>query len=221
MSKRPSGNTSPKAAPLAPTRPYYLAGNSLEGAFSKDGKRKSSGSGSPPKILLFSFAPSKSSFQGPNLKPNRNHKGKMDISSARILPLPKFDVPSVQSPPPKFTATCPCTSSSPAPFDGSFKSKYDPPRDDSGVQRLAHDGKPVVDSRINQPRLSGCEGRMVEECATAISNAVLMRIRPKVGADEEEASKMPTDLELHQDCPGPSSDRMDFEEGGEALSSPR
>ena len=214
--KRSSGNTSPKAAPLAPTQPHYPAGNSLEGAHSKDGKRKSSGLESPPKILPFSFGPSKLSFQGPNLKRKCNHKGKMDISSAGILPLPKFDVPSDQSPSPKFSATRPCTSSSTAPFDGFFKSKCDPPRDDSGVQRLAHDGKPVVDSRSNQPRVPGSESRTVEECAAAISNAILMRLRPKAGADGEEVSKMPTDLELHQDRPGLPSDQMDFEEGGEA-----
>lgn len=64
----------------------------------------------------------------------------MDISSAGILPLPKFNVPLDQSPSPKFSATHPCTSSSTTPFDGSFKSKCDPPRDDSGVQQLVHDG---------------------------------------------------------------------------------
>ena len=212
--KRPSGNTSPKAIPLDSTRIPYPAGTSLEGAHPKDSKRKSSGLESPPKTLPFSIGPPKLSFQGPNLKPKRNHKGKKDISSAGILPLPKFDVPSDQSPSPIFSAIRPCTSSS-TPFDGSFKSKSDIPRDDSGVQQLVHDGKLVVVSHSNQPRAPRSESRTVEECAAAISNAALMRIRPMAGADGKEVSKMPSALELHQDRPSLPSDRMNFEEGGE------
>lgn len=84
---------------------------------------------SPLKALLFSVGPSKTSSQRPNLKTKHSHKGKMDNSSAGALLSPKSNAPLDQSLPSKFVATRPCTSISSALFDGTFKSKCEPPRE--------------------------------------------------------------------------------------------
>lgn len=233
LSKRSNGNTPSKAPLLAPTRAFYLAGSNTDMAQTKDGKRKSTGPESSANVTPFSFGPTKPSPQGSTLKAQRKLKGKIGILHAGAAPLPKPRAVSDQSSPLKHSSSRPCSSSSPVPFNGTFMSKWEAPREMgnngggssdrnpkirdqfSTGSNLALDGNPVVDVHTKFSRASESEGRSMEECAAAISSAALVRIRPKPGAVEEVDPVAPTDLdvwdgdqELRHVCSGPPSDQV-------------
>lgn len=209
--KKTNGSTSPKAPLLASNRVHYLAGNSLEKAQPKDSKRKPSGLESPPNALPFSFVPNKPSSQG-NSK--RNHKGKKENIHVGAVPLPKSDAPLDQSSPLIYAPTRPCSSNSPALFDGTFKSKWDFPREmgfkDGGNSdrksnfneqpptdsSLALNGKSMVGFQFRDSGGSCSEGHLMEECAEAISTTAFVRIRPKLGATAEEVPGVPIDPDV-------------------------
>nr|POE45788.1 uncharacterized protein CFP56_42917 [Quercus suber] len=182
-SKRTNGNASPKAPVLPPSRAHHLVGSSLKMAHSNDGKRKAIWLESSSKALPFSFRPTKLPSQGPNLKAERNLKGNLDNPHTRAVLLPKADALSDKISPLNHASTRPCSLSSPVPFNGTFKTKWDKSREmgikDGGSSdrnskcseqlstgpNLAIDGNLVMDPQVSYPRAYGSENHIVEECA--------------------------------------------------------
>ncbi|KAF3958251.1 hypothetical protein CMV_016818, partial [Castanea mollissima] len=124
-----------------------------------------------------------------------------------------------QSQPLIYASTRPCSSSSPALFDGTFKSKWEVPRE-MGIKNggssdrksnfseqpstdpsLALNGKSMVGFQFRDSGVSCNEGHLIEECAVVISTAALMRIRPKLGATVEEDSRVPIDFDFRDKEP--------------------
>lgn len=147
--------------------------------------------------------------------------------------LPKSVAPTDQSSPLNHTSIHPCSSSSPASFDGTFKSNWEAPREMGNKgggcsdrnpriseqlsfgSSLALDGNPMVALQVSYSRALGSESRFMEECAAAISFTNLVRIRPKPGAIEEEDPRAPTGLDIrdgiqepHHVCSGSPTDRV-------------
>lgn len=242
-SKRTNGNTPPKALVLAPSQAHHPASSNIEMAHSNDGKRKAIRPESSPKVLPFSFGPTKLPSQGPNLKAKHNLKSKLDNLQARAVTLPKSNAPSDKSMPLNHASSCPCSSGSSVLFDGTFKTKWDKSREmgikDGGNSdknlncseqlltrpSLVIDGNPVVDPQISYPRASGSDSCTVEECAASISSTALMRIRPKSEAIGEENVVALADPNNRNGGPSAQNDHapnsMICEGGGEAYLSPR
>lgn len=179
----------------------FKAGLSL----AEEGKRKANGSLEPNKVEPSSSGPTILADQGQrNLKSSREQKGNSikafyrDKNQASSSTTSTVQFSSFNASFPSSINFRDSSFNSNGTFNGNFKFSSEARKEKSshnGGSGMETDGATSVDLLIGQPGKDNSKIRSLEDCVSAISNTILMRIQPEVDTGGEKDAIEPSHLD--------------------------
>ena len=206
INKKSSGGEPLKAAVIESKFSYSTPLSKAGVGLAKEGKKKANESLGPNKVEPSGSGPTNGADKGPrNLRPSRGQKGNSLKAFSREKTQASTSTSfAVQSSP--FNASFPSSFKfrdssfiSNGTINSNFKFSSEASKENSshsGGTSMENDGATSVDLQIGQAGKEISKSRSLEDCVSAISNTVLMRIQPKVDTGGKKVANKPSHLNL-------------------------